>query len=80
LKHFDKVSKSVGKFRELAENGIGKLLVVSPSFVADCLETTLEIGEQYRDLFMELGGSEFHFTESLNADEAWVKTVYTLIS
>lgn len=66
--------------RELAENGIGKLLVVSPSFVADCLETTLEIGEQYRDLFMELGGSEFHFTESLNADEAWVKTVYTLIS
>jgi len=65
--------------RELAEKGLGKLLVVSPSFVADCLETTLEIGEQYRDLFMELGGSEFHYTESLNANDDWVKTVYKLI-
>lgn len=66
--------------QELAEKGNSKLLVVSPSFVADCLETTLEIGEQYRDLFMEFGGTEFHFTESLNADDNWVRTVYALIS
>lgn len=65
---------------KLAQKGIKKLLVVSPSFVADCLETTLEIGEQYRELFMELGGTDFHFTESLNADDKWVETVYTILS
>ena len=36
---------------QLANQGIKNLLVVSPSFVADCLETNLEIGELYRDLF-----------------------------
>ncbi|RKD86536.1 ferrochelatase [Mangrovibacterium diazotrophicum] len=64
---------------KLAQTGTKKLLVVSPSFVADCLETTLEIGEQYRDLFKDKGGSEFHFTESLNADDAWVQTVYDIL-
>lgn len=65
---------------QLAQQGTKKLLVVSPSFVADCLETTLEIGQQYRDLFLASGGEDFHFTKSLNADSAWIKTVYSLIS
>jgi ferrochelatase len=66
--------------KELTGQGVKKLLVVSPSFVADCLETTLEIGEQYRDLFLSSGGEEFHFTKSLNADSDWIKTVYSLIN
>jgi len=64
---------------KLAQTGTKKLLVVSPSFVADCLETTLEIGELYADLFIEKGGSNFHFTESLNADDPWVQTVFNLL-
>ena len=66
--------------RQLAQRGIKKLLVVSPSFVADCLETTLEIGEEYRELFLERGGTSFHFTESLNASEAWVDAIYEMIN
>jgi ferrochelatase len=65
---------------KLAQKGTKKLLVVSPSFVADCLETTLEIGEQYRELFLEKGGKTFHFTESLNADDAWVQTIYRMLT
>ncbi|WP_372773339.1 ferrochelatase [Mangrovibacterium sp.] len=65
--------------KQLAQHGTKKLLVVSPSFVADCLETTLEIGEQYRDLFFENGGNDFNFTESLNADDAWVQTIFNLL-
>ena len=65
---------------ELAKKGTKKLLVVSPSFVADCLETTVEIGELYRDLFKEKGGTDFHFTESLNADDEWIKTVYAILT
>ncbi|WP_163707527.1 ferrochelatase [Mangrovibacterium lignilyticum] len=64
---------------KMAQTGTKNLLVLSPSFVADCLETTLEIGEQYKDLFKEKGGSDFHFTESLNADDAWVQTIYNLL-
>ena len=44
--------------KHLARRGIKNLLVVSPSFVADCLETTLEIGEEYHDLFLNSGGEE----------------------
>ncbi len=64
---------------KLATSGTKRLLVVSPSFVADCLETTLEIGEQYRDLFFEKGGLQFNFTESLNADDEWVETIYNFL-
>lgn len=63
----------------LAQKGIKNLLVVSPSFVADCLETTLEIGHQYKELFLKKGGSKFNFTESLNSDDAWVDTIYNLL-
>ncbi len=65
---------------ELTQRGVKNLLVVSPSFTADCLETTLEIGEEYRELFMENGGEQFHFTESLNADDAWAKAVFDLLN
>lgn len=64
----------------LAAQNTKSLLVVSPSFVADCLETTLEIGQQYRDLFLEKGGKTFAFTESLNADDAWVQTLFNLLN
>ncbi|TRZ42933.1 ferrochelatase [Robertkochia solimangrovi] len=63
----------------LTKMGIKKLLVVSPSFVADCLETTLEIGEEYRELFLEHGGEQFNYTESLNDSEIWVEGVYQML-
>ena len=63
----------------LLKKGVKNLLVVSPSFTADCLETTLEIGEEYKELFLENGGESFHFTESLNADDQWSRVVFQLI-
>ncbi|UZR93926.1 ferrochelatase [Chondrinema litorale] len=65
---------------ELAKKGIKNLLVISPSFVADCLETTLEIGEQYKELFEEHGGTTFNYTLSLNAEDKWAEAVYQIIS
>lgn len=67
------------KIIELRKQGIRKLLVVSPSFVADCLETTQEIGEQYHDLFMGSGGQAFHYTTSLNDDNIWVRAALQII-
>ena len=57
---------------ELAKSGKKKLLVFSPAFVADCLETTIEIGEQFLELFKEHGGDQLDLVPSLNDNDDWV--------
>jgi protoporphyrin/coproporphyrin ferrochelatase len=50
---------------------IHSVLALSPSFVADCLETTEEIGEEYREVFMESGGKSWDLLPCLNDDPDW---------
>ena len=57
----------------LAKEGKKKLLFFSPAFVADCLETTVEIGEEYQEVFEEYGGEEIQLAPSLNSNEYWVE-------
>jgi ferrochelatase len=57
---------------ELARKGIRRLAVLSPAFVADCIETDEELGIQAHDSFMENGGEELELLSSLNAKEEWV--------
>ena len=52
---------------DLAKKGKKKLLVFSPAFVADCLETIVEIGIEYQELFEKFGGEKIQLVESLNA-------------
>ena len=59
----------------LAEEGKRRLLVVAPSFVADCLETTVEIGIDYNELFKKHGGKELVLVESLNDDHTWAEAL-----
>jgi ferrochelatase len=61
-------------------NGWKKVLALSPSFVSDCLETTEEIGEEYRELFMESGGEKWDLVPCLNADKDWVAGLAQWIS
>ena len=63
----------------LAEKGVSKLLVVAPSFVADCLETTVEIGFEYRELFENAGGEKLQLVESLNSADVWVEAVMEIL-
>ena len=46
-------------------------MVFSPAFVADCLETTIEIGEEYKEIFTEHGGVDLDLVPSLNVNEDW---------
>jgi protoporphyrin/coproporphyrin ferrochelatase len=64
---------------ELAARGVKNLLIVPLSFVADCLETRLEIEIEYRDLFIEKGGQKLVMPESLNAGDDWVKALIEII-
>lgn len=57
----------------LAKGGTGKLLVICPAFVTDCLETLEEIGMRGRDTFLEAGGREFHAIPCLNEHPLWLK-------
>lgn len=57
----------------LAKQGKKSVLVVSPAFVSDCLETIHELGVEYRELFMENGGEKFEWVKSLNDDDIWIQ-------
>ncbi len=61
--------------KSLTENGVKKLLVFSPSFVADCLETTIEIDDEYKEEFLEMGGEQLDMVESLNDNPKWVRAI-----
>lgn len=63
-----------------ALSGKSRVLVVAPSFVADCLETIVEIGQDYQDIFKAYGGKELVMAESLNASESWVEALMDIIS
>jgi ferrochelatase len=64
---------------ELAGKGIKSVLAFSPSFVADCLETTIEVGEEYKELFEKKGGKHWQLVESLNNHPLWIETLTDIV-
>ena len=64
---------------EQAKKGAKKLLVFSPAFVADCLETLIEIGVEYQKLFEENGGEKVQLVESLNDHPMWIETLKEIV-
>ena len=59
--------------------GVKNILVVSPSFTGDCLETIIEIGDEYEELFIEKGGQKLDYVPSLNSNDNWVKCIVNII-
>ncbi len=63
---------------QMADRGFKKLLVFSPAFVADCIETLDEIRVEYANEFKALGGEEITMVESLNDDPKWINVLKRL--
>ncbi|HBX54221.1 ferrochelatase [Pseudomonas sp. UBA2684] len=63
---------------ELAKQGVKKLLVMCPAFVADCIETLEEIGDRGREQFVEAGGESLQLVPCLNDHPSWVAALKTL--
>ena len=61
--------------RELPARGVKRLVVLSPTFVADCLETIEELGMRGAESFRESGGEEFTLVPCLNDAPDWVATI-----
>ena len=64
---------------KLGNEGKKRVLVFSPAFVADCLETIIEIGEEYLELFQEHGGEEIQLVPSLNDNDDWAEGLHKII-
>lgn len=62
-----------------ARQGIKKMLVFSPAFVADCLETIYEIGTEYNEIFREHGGENVQLVESLNDHPMWIQALKNMV-
>ena len=63
----------------LPGNGDKNVLVFSPAFTADCLETIIEIGDEYKELFLEAGGEKLDYVESLNYSDLWADAIIDII-
>lgn len=61
--------------KQMAQDGVKKIAVVAPSFVADCVETLEELGIEGRQDFLDNGGEEFRLIPCLNDDNTWVNTL-----
>jgi ferrochelatase len=64
---------------ELARKGAKKLLVFSPAFVADCLETIIEIGEEYQEIFEKFGGEKVQLVPSSNSSNRFIDGLEEII-
>jgi len=64
--------------KKLAAEGKKRLLVFSPAFVADCLETLYEITVEYHEEFKALGGEHVQLVESLNDNPKFIDALVEL--
>ncbi len=60
------------ELERLPKQGVKRLLVLSPSFVSDCLETLEELSIRGKETFLAAGGSSFCQIPCLNTHPAWV--------
>ncbi|CAN5372518.1 ferrochelatase [soil metagenome] len=65
---------------ELAKEGKKNILVFSPAFVSDCLETIYEIGTEYDEIFKHHGGGKVTLVESLNDSPVWIGALKDMVA
>lgn len=57
----------------MGKQGVKKMVVVTPAFVSDCLETLEEIAMEGEEIFHEVGGEEFTVVPCLNDRDDWAE-------
>lgn len=65
---------------QLAKQGKKSVLVMSPAFVCDCLETLFEINIEYSHNFRNNGGEKLVMVEGLNDHPLWISALHSLIT
>jgi ferrochelatase len=65
--------------KELPNQGIKDIHIISPGFSSDCLETLEELEEENREYFMESGGEQYKYIPCLNDDDEHIDVFVNLI-
>jgi ferrochelatase len=64
--------------KALAKKGVKNLVVMTPGFAADCIETLEEIAEENAGVFKRYGGANFAAIPCLNDSEAGMLMIWQL--
>lgn len=64
---------------QLAKQGVRRVDVACPGFVADCLETLEEIAQEARADFLRAGGKEFRYLPCLNDSTKFIDALASLV-
>ncbi|MCL2635698.1 MAG: ferrochelatase [Betaproteobacteria bacterium] len=70
---------TVATLRDWGRQGIRRVDVLCPGFVADCLETLEEIAQEGRADFLAAGGKEYHYIPALNENDDWLRALTDLV-
>ena len=62
----------------LPGKGVKRAVILSPAFVADCLETLEELGLRAVATFQDAGGEELRVVPAVNAEDGWADGVVAL--
>jgi len=65
---------------ELARQKAGRVDVICPGFVSDCLETLEEIAIEGKAIYLNAGGRDFHFIPCLNERNDWVHALADIVT
>ena len=63
----------------LAKQGVRKVDVICPGFVADCLETLEELNIEAKAAFLKAGGTDFNYIACLNESPPWIGALSDLV-
>jgi len=63
---------------KLASEGVKRVDVMCPGFVADCLETLEEIAQEASEAYLAAGGERFDYVQCLNAEPVWIDALAAL--
>lgn len=63
------------EFARLPKEGKKNLVVITPAFVSDCLETLEEIAMEGKEQFEEAGGEVYKHIPCLNDNDDWVEVM-----
>ena len=63
----------------LPTNGVYRIMMATPGFASDCVETLEEIALEGKKTFLDARGSEFHMVSCLNDSPSHIRMIKTLI-
>jgi len=67
------------ELERLPQAGVKKLLIISPAFVSDCLETIEELGIRGKETFLQAGGESYHLIPCLNEHPQWIAALENMV-